>query len=337
MKDAAEPATLRLTFDTSVRSAPFVPDPSMYTLSISGSDGKSVWQGLWEESPSEFQLDADTYEVAIYSSEFEEPAYSSPQIGDSRSVSLSEGQVAELDLVASQMNAGLRVLFSESFLASYKDGAIFLRSSAGTLALGYSETRTAYFKPGMVSVLLNYKGKTSLIHSLILRAGEMMCLSLTVSEAMPKAVPTSMMDIHIRIDTTRLWTSSTVYWDGKSSSGPDIVEPPETVYGVAEARGMAGSKGVWVCGYVVGGDLTSKSCSFTGPFSSRTNMMIADNASCTDRDRCMSVQLAQGDIRNALNLVDNPSMLGKKIYLKADVVESYYRLPGLQNLSDYRL
>ena len=50
----------------------------------------------------------------------------------------------------------------------------------------------------------------------------------------------------------------------------------------------------------------------------------------------MSVQLSQGDIRNALNLIDNPNLLGKKIYLKGDIVEAYYKLPGIQNLSDYR-
>ena len=51
----------------------------------------------------------------------------------------------------------------------------------------------------------------------------------------------------------------------------------------------------------------------------------------------MSIQLSVGDIRNAINLVDNPGLLGQRIYLKGDVVEAYYKLPGLQNLSDYRL
>ncbi|MCR5520118.1 MAG: DUF6359 domain-containing protein [Bacteroidales bacterium] len=335
-KDAAESATLRLNFDPGTRSAQSFPDLSEYILSISGSDGMSVIRAPWGECPSEFVLDADSYDVAILSSEFDAPCYACPQFGDSRNITLAEGQVAELDLVAAQMNAGIRLIFSESFVANYKEGSVFLRSSQGTLAFGFSETRTAFFNPGSVSLLLNYKGKTSVIHTLTLQAGEMMCLKLSVSETMPKAIPVSMIDFHIRVDTSRIWSECTVAWDGTSSGGGTTVDVPDQVYSVAEARGMAGKKDIWVSGYIVGGDLSSKSCSFAGPFSARTNMVIADAASCTDRDRCMSVQLSQGDIRNALNLVDNPSKLGKKVCLRGDVVESYYRLPGIQNLSDYR-
>ena len=49
----------------------------------------------------------------------------------------------------------------------------------------------------------------------------------------------------------------------------------------------------------------------------------------------MSVQLLKGDIRDALNLVDNPELLGRKVYMKGDIVESYYGIPGIKNITDF--
>ena len=44
----------------------------------------------------------------------------------------------------------------------------------------------------------------------------------------------------------------------------------------------------------------------------------------------------EGDIRDELNLVDHPENLGKQIYIKATVVEAYYGIPGIQNISEYK-
>jgi hypothetical protein len=56
-----------------------------------------------------------------------------------------------------------------------------------------------------------------------------------------------------------------------------------------------------------------------------------------DKDACLSVQLPSGSLRNALNLVDNPDLLGRKICLKGDIVEAYYGIPGIKNLTEYEL
>ena len=110
----------------------------------------------------------------------------------------------------------------------------------------------------------------------------------------------------------------------------------EEAMSVPEAKDNIGAGDVWVYGYIVGGDLSSSKASFKGPFSSRTNLVLAARAGTTDRSACLSVQLQKGDIRDALNLVDNPDNLGKAVYLQGDIVESYYGLPGLQNLTEYR-
>jgi hypothetical protein len=51
----------------------------------------------------------------------------------------------------------------------------------------------------------------------------------------------------------------------------------------------------------------------------------------------MSVQLPAGKVREALNLVDNPGLLGCKVTVRGDIVQSYYGLVGLKNITDYNL
>ncbi len=336
---AVEPAVLRLGLaEAPVTRATSDPlNTGDYILSLTSSAGKTVFRGLWKERPDEFELEPGSYAISMLSSTFKEPSYDSPQFGDTRSVTLSEGQEANVELVVAQLNSGLRLKLSDSFVATYKDGTLFLRSVSGTLAFGFGETRTAFFQPGKVAVMLNHSGKTFTVHSLELRPGEIMTLGLSVAESMPKAALYTGAGISVRVDTVRLWSSAEIAWNGASSGGDDTVPSVPDAVSVSTARGMAGSKDVWVCGYIVGGDLTSKSCSFEGPFSSRTNLVLADVPACTDRSRCMSVQLSVGDIRSALNLVDNPSLLGRQVWLRGNIVESYYGLPGLQNLSDYRM
>ena len=276
--------------------------------------------------------------LPVVSGKFSKPAFDAPQYGDSRSIRLASGQTAEVELVARQCNAGLRIRFSEEFSALYRDASIFVQSQEGTLAFGPSETRTAYYLPGNVYVLMNTGSESKMIYSVELSAGSIVTLRLSGAEKTVRADPVSGIGLALTIDTTRVRNEIAFAWDGDGAGGevPPAGVPKDAV-GIAAAKGMAGSKDVWVYGFLVGGDLTSKSCSFEAPFSSRTNVVIAGDASCRDRSQCMSVQLSAGDIRNALNLVDNPALLGRKIYLRGDIIEAYYKLPGLTNLTDYRL
>jgi hypothetical protein len=49
------------------------------------------------------------------------------------------------------------------------------------------------------------------------------------------------------------------------------------------------------------------------------------------------VELKKGAARDALNLVDNPQVLGHTVWLKGDLVESYYGIPGLKNVTEFAL
>ena len=115
--------------------------------------------------------------------------------------------------------------------------------------------------------------------------------------------------------------------------GNEETEEEETVleiYDVATAKGMVGSKKIWVCGYIIGN---------VSPFrevSSKTNLAIADTPEQTAKDSCLSVELKIGDLRDALNLPAHHDNLGRRVYLKGDIT-TYYSIPGVKNISGWSL
>ena len=96
---------------------------------------------------------------------------------------------------------------------------------------------------------------------------------------------------------------------------------------VMTARGKTGATGVWVYGYIIG-----NASPFLGT-TSDTNLAIAGKTSATSKAVCLSVELKKGAIRDALNLVSHPSNLGRKIFVKGDII-TYYGIPGVKNISE---
>ena len=107
-------------------------------------------------------------------------------------------------------------------------------------------------------------------------------------------------------------------------------------YTVSQAREHMGEK-AWVQGYVVGVATGTGKFSFEGPFSRNTNLVLGLRSGTTDPDYCLSVELAKGETRDALNLMDNPSMQGRRVSVYGEIVSAYYGLPGVKSLSDYEL
>ena len=92
-----------------------------------------------------------------------------------------------------------------------------------------------------------------------------------------------------------------------------------------------------VTGYIVGtinGQAYTEGCSFSGTAESATNLLIADNAEETDPAKCMPVQLPKGDVRSALNLVDNPDNYKKQVKLTGSL-EKYFSIAGLKSVTAY--
>jgi hypothetical protein len=253
---------------------------------------------------------------------FSDPRFDAPCYGDTQVAVVLKGQTAKVQLYCAQINSGIRLNVAKSFREAYPEGQLHLRCNEGRLSYSYGETRTAYFLPGAVSLLLSLKGSEQLLLTRTLEARQVLVLGLGASTR------EGVGGIELQLDTARRWLAEDVIVGGGA-------DEKEDAYSVGEVAAHAGESGVWVYGYIVGGDLTSSKCSCEPPFTSRTNLVLAAKSSVNDRSACISVQLAKGDIRDALNLVDHPENLGRQLYLKGDIVPAYYGLPGLQALTDF--
>lgn len=87
-------------------------------------------------------------------------------------------------------------------------------------------------------------------------------------------------------------------------------------------------------GYIVGITNNGPKYQHQGPFTVNTNIAIADSASETNVSKILPVQLPTGNVRNALNLVDHPENLGKKVQLTGNL-EGYFSVPGLKSVKEY--
>lgn len=312
------------------RASSDIPDTSDFILTVTDSKGKTIYQGAYGDCPESMTVSAGSYVVNALSSEFEKPAFSAPQYGDEQCVVVPEGGVADVKLVCRQMNSGVKLRIAKNFLTQCPDGVLFLKSDQGKLMYGYSEKRVAYFLPGNVTLILCENGRDQVLMTRTLQAQEILSLGVSVA---PSGASSTESRISVAVDTTRNWIDEAYVIGGQDNNGSDVADAMT----VLQAQSAAGSKDVWVCGYIVGGDLTSANASFDAPFSSRTNILLGPKSSTSDRDACMSVQLPAGALRDELNLVDNPQNLRRKVYLRGDIVDAYFGIPGVKNISQYSM
>lgn len=325
---------LRVTFvperhgDT--RAVQEIPDTCDFMLTITDSKGKVLYDGTFGACPESLLVPEGSYVVRAVSGEFSKPAFSAPQYGDEQCVVVPRGGVADVRLVCRQMNAGVMLRIAPEFLDVYPQGVLFLKSDEGRLMYAYREKRVAYFNPGKVSLLLSDDGNEKVLMTRTMMAQEMLVLGVGTAVADSPA-DGSPKGITIAVDTARNWISDNYVIGGGPSGGGG----PENALTVPQALASVGEEDVWVCGYVVGGDLTSASASFSAPFSSKTNILLGPRSATSSKGLCLSVQLPDGEVRDALNLVDNHGLLGKKIYIRGDIVGAYYGIPGLKNVNAF--
>ena len=118
-------------------------------------------------------------------------------------------------------------------------------------------------------------------------------------------------------------------------SGEGTKEVPFTV-GDVFILNNSGAK-AWVEGYIVGSADGSLDKAVIGSVEGAvtSNMLIAASADETDVANCVPVQLS-GDVRSALNLVDNPGNLFKSVKLYG-ALEAYFSVCGLKSVTEYEL
>lgn len=308
-------------------------DTNEFILSVTNASGASLYYGKFGAAPQKIITAPGSYTITAKSCEFFSPLFSSPQYGDSQVAVVSSGKDCSVMLNCDQMNAGIRLTIDPAFLDAFPNGVIFLKSAEGKLMYGYAEKRIAYFRPGNISVILNDNGKEKTLATYKLEAKEILGLKLDISGTPSTSVSSG---IHLQVDTSRIWKSDGLVIDaGSGDIDTDRGSTKETALSISEAKKRIGETDLWIYGFIVGGDLSSSRCSFELPIESRTNIVIAEKSSCTDKDDCLAIQLRSGSVRDGLNLVDNPGLMGKKVFLKGDIVEAYYGIPGIQSISEY--
>lgn len=107
-------------------------------------------------------------------------------------------------------------------------------------------------------------------------------------------------------------------------------------YNVAQAIEAQGKNDVWIKGYIVGAFKNSINKfvnDTTGQV--RTNIALADNMNETVITKMIPVNFTTTAMKNALNIVDNPSNIKRYVYIRGDLA-TYYSVAGVRNVDAYK-
>ena len=342
---------LRWTIDangTGTRaSSAEIPDTNDFILKVTDAKGKVLYEGSYGDSPESLLVDAGSYTVSVHSIEFTAPGFSRPVYGDEQVVVVKAGAVVTVRLNCILENAGVRLNVAPDFLTSYPDGVLFLKSGDTRIMYSYSEKRIAYFKPGTITLILNNLGADEILLTRTLDARTILTLNISA----PYGGTANTSSISIAVDTAKVWSQeSYVIGGGGSGSGSggsgsssgsgddDYATEIDNAYSVSQAPDHVGEDEVWVFGYIVGGDLSTAGTTVkTSKLTKATHLAIAARSSVTAKSSCVAVELPKGPIRDALNLVDHPDLIGTRVYLKGSLVTSYFGTTGLKGVTDYVL
>ena len=328
---------LRWTLDAGVftKAADEIPDTNDFLLTIRDPSGKILYEGNYGDSPEMLQVEAGSYTVGIVSVPFTSPAFARPQYGDEQVVMVKAGQSVTVKLRCTLRNAGIRLQIAPDFLTSYPDGILYLQQGDAKLKYQYAEKRIAYVKPGSVSVLLYNLGQFETLYTRTMGSCEILSLQISA----PEPAKAAASQISVQVDTVKNWiTDNYVIGGGAPSQGGNSGLDESDAIPAGSAKAHIGEKGVLVFGYIVGGDLSSAGKNVkTSGIGKETHLAIADRSSVSVKASCVAVELPKGAVREALNLVDHPDLIGRKVYLKGNLVESYFGTTGLKATTDFTL
>ena len=320
-----------------------IPDTNDFILKVSDAQGKVLYEGAYGDSPESLLVDAGSYTVSVHSIEFTAPGFSRPVYGDEQVVVVKAGATVTVRLWCVLENAGVRLQVAPDFLTSYPDGVLFLKSGDTRLMYGYSEKRIAYFKPGQISLVLSNNGAEETLLSRTLDARTILTLSISA----PHGGSAAGSSITVAVDTAKVWNFESYIIGGGGSgsgsgagsgSGDDQGDAIDNAYSVSQASAHVGEDDVWVFGYIVGGDLSTAGTTVkTSKITKSTHLAIAARSTVTAKASCVAVELPKGSVRDALNLVDHPDLIGTRVYLKGSIVASYFGTTGLKGVSEYIL
>lgn len=297
-------------------------DTNNYILSIYSTEGDKVYEGKYGTRPEEITVTAGSYDVGIYSMRFNPPMFDAPQFGDRQTIVVAEGEQAKVSFMCRQLNAGLRLKFSNDFIAKFPGNGVYVLQGENRAAYDYSQTKYIFVDPSNFNIAYNRNNKDTVLLSKIFQSGQMVTMTLSYDES-----HTSASFFSVQVDTTRDWVNF------RYNVGLKI---PVGTLTIAEAKEMVGEK-VKVFGYILGGDPTTNSVRVGPPFESKSSIVIAVSMEERNRDNMMVVELPSGAVRDGINLVNNPHLLGSPVVVTGTVAQAYYGYPGIKNTKSYVL
>lgn len=301
-----------------------LPDTNKMSLLILSSAGDTMYDGLYGARQSELKFEAGEYTVSIFSHRQLLPEFDAPCWSDTKTITLAAGSVTSLAMVCRQSNGAMRLGFSPEFRAKYSAYTPEITDALGTVQYHFNEERFLYLKPGNIYVRLTplATGQQVPLFSKLIAAKEMLTINLRL---MPG--DSASFGGGILIDSTSNWQTDSVFIGGNDGSTKDKALTLERI------REYAGLK-VWLTGYIIGGDVSDDTLRFTAPFTKETYLAVAATSTERSRDKCYAVSLPLGAIRDSCSLVKFPANLGRKIWIKGTVKDSYYGSPGVDPVTE---
>ena len=299
-------------------------DTNKFLLSVYSTGGAKIYEGLYGERPSEMIVVAGSYDIKIRSSNFSIPEFDKPLFGDNQTIDVSEDNITAVEFICRQLNAGIKLLFSKSFIDEFRGSGVKLMNDNGSILYAYGEERYAYLLPGLMKVSCSRNGVDTVLMERELLSAQMLSCNLSYSVAGGNLSSS----FKIEIDTSRIWITDNF------NAGLKI---PAGAYTVINAKQHVGEKNIMVFGYIIGGYATANTIRIGPPFSSKTNIVIAGGKNERQRANCFAVELPSGPIRDAINLVENPNLIGAAIVVTGEIVSNYYGYIGIKGTKAYSL
>ena len=290
-----------------------------------GSEGVVV-SGSYSAIPDPVELDPGPYTVSALSEPMGAPAFDKPVYGSSVDVNVVAAVKNTLQMVCTQVNAGLRIVYKPEFEELYDSYSVEVTGMDGSLTYEKEEERTGYFASGTLEIVLSIDGEDPVQVSKNVIARDMLVLTIFPMEADPGTKGS--IELQLSVDTTRVWRREE--WKPGASASDGLT--PATAYTVAEAQTLESGENVWVCGYIVGGDASTSSFKTSPPFTANTNLVIADSPVEVLRANCMAIELptSPASLRAEFGMVANgATLLGRRCWFRGNI-EAYFGHPGLR-------
>ena len=297
-----------------------------YEVVIATAQGQQVLSERYASLPEQIMLDPGKYKVSAVSEAIGAPAFEKPIYGAALDVTVEASVNNTVQMTCAQINAGLRIVYEAEFANAHSNYTVGVSGEDGTLQYAKTETRTGYFAPGTLDIYLEIDGKDGYSLSKSVSARDMLVLTVASTPLSPGGEQG--ISLSIDVDTTRTWRREQWRPGGQEADG----STPALAYSVIQAIQLAEGNDVWICGYIVGGDVSTSAIKTSPPFTAASNLAIADSPLETERVNCMAVEISAAPkaIKDAFNMTVNGSeLLGQRVWFKGNIA-AYFGKPGVR-------